>query len=220
MVKKRIPETDQGIVGELNVSVYEQMQRRFRDKGWIETDRIIQCGIKKGYALEIGPGPGYLGLEWLKKTEHTFLKGIDISKDMVQVAEKNASAYGFLNSRAEYIVSNASTIPFPDNTFDAVFSNGSLHEWEDPILTFNEIYRVLNLEGIFFVSDLKRNMSFLLKFIMKVMTKPKEIKPYLYSSINASYTKEEIVALLKRSNVKNYKIKKNMIGLEITGVKS
>jgi len=117
-------------------------------------------------------------------------------------------------------VSNASTIPFPDNTFDAVFSNGSLHEWEDPILTFNEIYRVLNLEGIFFVSDLKRNMSFLLKFIMKLMTKPKEIKPYLYSSINASYTKEEMVALLKRSNIKNYKIKKNMIGLEITGVKS
>jgi hypothetical protein len=44
------------------------MQRRLRDKGWIATEEIIACGINLGLALGIGPGLGYLGLEWLKKT--------------------------------------------------------------------------------------------------------------------------------------------------------
>jgi hypothetical protein len=38
-----------------------------RDKGWMETDLILKLGIQHGLALEVGPGPGYLGLEWLKK---------------------------------------------------------------------------------------------------------------------------------------------------------
>jgi hypothetical protein len=37
MAKQRVTETDQGIQGEFTVEIYDQMQRRFRDKGWIET---------------------------------------------------------------------------------------------------------------------------------------------------------------------------------------
>ena len=68
MPKSRIVETENGIQGELNVQMYDTMQRHLRDRGWIETNALIKSGITKGKALEIGPGPGYLGLEWLKKT--------------------------------------------------------------------------------------------------------------------------------------------------------
>ena len=67
MVKPRVVETDQGITGEFNTQAYDQMMRRLRDKGWMETDQIIKGGVTSGLALEVGPGPGYLGLEWLKK---------------------------------------------------------------------------------------------------------------------------------------------------------
>jgi len=66
MPRPRVVETDSGIQGEFIVAVYDEMQRRLRDKGWIETKDIIKSGITKGCALEIGSGPGYLGLEWLK----------------------------------------------------------------------------------------------------------------------------------------------------------
>jgi hypothetical protein len=33
----RVLEMSQGIQGEFNVTLYDQMQRRLRDKGWIET---------------------------------------------------------------------------------------------------------------------------------------------------------------------------------------
>jgi len=33
MTKQRVSETDHGIVGEFNVSMYDQMQRNLRDRG-------------------------------------------------------------------------------------------------------------------------------------------------------------------------------------------
>jgi len=63
MPRPRVEDTDSGIQGEFNVAIYDKMQRRLRDKGWIETKDIIKSGITKGLALEVGPGPGYLGLE-------------------------------------------------------------------------------------------------------------------------------------------------------------
>ena len=55
--------------------------------------KIIKAGINKGLALEIGPGPGYLGLEWLKKTSETRLIGIEISTDMIKIATRNSKQY-------------------------------------------------------------------------------------------------------------------------------
>ena len=110
MTRPRVPETDHGIQGEFTVEIYDRMQRRFRDKGWIETKDIIESGMTRGLALEIGSGPGYLGLEWLKQTDETILKGLDISPEMIAVAERNAEAYG-LTDRAEYIQSSGKEYP-------------------------------------------------------------------------------------------------------------
>jgi hypothetical protein len=66
MVKPRTIETTEGIQGEFDVEMYDRMMRRMRDRGWLETKLILKAGIKQGMALEVGPGPGYLGLEWLK----------------------------------------------------------------------------------------------------------------------------------------------------------
>ena len=91
MIKPRIAETENGITDEFGVQSYDRMQRSLRDKGWIETKQIIQEGINSGIALEIGPGPGYLGLDWLKKTEETRLKGLEISEAMIAIAQSNSA---------------------------------------------------------------------------------------------------------------------------------
>ena len=218
MVKPRVVETEQGIQGEFTVEVYDRMMRRLRDKGWLETKLILNAGIHSGLALEVGPGPGYLGLEWLKETEGTTLKGLDISPNMIKIAEKNAREYG-LEDRVEYVESDARNMPFEDNTFDAVFTNGSLHEWAQPEDILNEIYRVLKPGGKYSISDLRRDMNPAIKWLMKLMTKPKEIKSGLISSINAAYTVDEIRELLKGTELKGYDVHKNVMGLAITGEK-
>lgn len=219
MVKPRIVETDQGIQGEITVNIYDQMMRRMRDKGWMETGQILKAGITHGLALEIGPGPGYLGLEWLKKTSSTSLKALDVSPDMIHLAEKNAHDYG-LNERASYFLGNALEMPFENETFDAVFSNGSLHEWATPQMVFDEIHRVLKRGGKCFIGDLRRDLNPLIKWFLIRMTKPKEIIPGLITSIQASYTFEEITAILGESQLKYASVKKTPIGLSIVGQKS
>lgn len=218
MTRPRVTETDQGIQGEFTVYLYDQMQRRLRDKGWIETKDIIKSGITKGLALEIGPGPGYVGLEWLKNTQGTTLKGLDISPDMITIAERNAEEYG-LSERVEYVHSSGDKMPFDDETFDAVFTNGSLHEWSNPENTFNEIWRVLKKGGRVFISDLRRDMLFLIKWFLWIAAKPKEIRFGLISSTNAAYTPDELKELIKETKLENCIVSTNPIGLKLTGVK-
>ncbi|OHD62859.1 MAG: hypothetical protein A2176_06890 [Spirochaetes bacterium RBG_13_51_14] len=218
MTKQRVAETDQGIQEEFNVHVYDAMMRRFRNKGWLVTNNIIGAGIRSGHVLEIGPGPGYLGLEWLKKTDNTELSAVDINPDMIETAHRNAAEYQ-MECRAHYIVSDAKKIPFDDNTFDGIFTNGSLHEWSEPAFIINEIYRVLKFRGRFFISDLRRDMNPFVKFFMYTATKPKEIRPGLISSINASYTVGEISDIIKTTSFRKYIINKNPIGIVIIGKK-
>jgi ubiquinone/menaquinone biosynthesis C-methylase UbiE len=218
MTKPRVPETDQGIQGEFNVTVYDQMQRRLRDKGWIETNELINHGITQGCALEVGPGPGYLGLEWLKHTQGTTLKGLDISPDMVALAERNAGEYG-LSRRVEYIRSSGSTMPFDDNTFDAAFTNGSLHEWADLRSTSDEIWRVVKPGGKIFISDMRRDMFALVRWFLWVNTEPKEIRPGLDSSINAAYTPQELRELIQGTRLERCTVTSNPIGLILFGIK-
>jgi len=219
MVRPRIVETDEGIQDEFDVQTYDSMMRGLRDKGWMETDHIIASGITNGFALEIGPGPGYLGLEWLKKTEGTFLMAVEISPEMTKIAERNAREYG-LEGRVKYVKGDAYQIPFDGNTFDGVFSNGSLHEWSQPIRVFDEVYRVLKPGVKCFISDMRRDMNPSARWFMRLMAKPKEIRPGFVSSINASYTTDEIRSIVDQSNLKESVVAKTFMGLEITGVKS
>jgi ubiquinone/menaquinone biosynthesis C-methylase UbiE len=218
MTRPRVPETDHGIQGEFNVTTYDQMQRRLRDRGWIETADLLKHGITQGCALEVGPGPGYLGLEWLKRTQGTTLKGLDISLDMIALAQRNAQEYG-LAHRVEYVHSSGSTMPFDDNTFDAAFTNGSLHEWADPRSTFDEIWRVVKPGGKVFISDLRRDMIAPVRWFLWVNTEPKEIRPGLDSSINAAYTLQELERLIVGTKLEHCAVSGNLLGVTLFGTK-
>jgi len=218
MTRLRVPETDQGIQGKISVEIYDQMQRRLRDKGWIETKEILKCGITRGLALEIGPGPGYLGLERLKSTQDTMLKGVDISADMIAVAGRNAAAYG-LQGRVEYVRSSGADLPFDNGTFDAVFAAGSLHEWSEPRKTLNEIGRVLKRGGRLLISDFRRDMSPFLKWFLWLNARPKEIRRGLLTSIAAAYTPDELKALIRETDLSFCEVSPSPAGLKITGIK-
>ena len=79
---------------------------------------------------------------------------------------------------------------------------------------------MLKPEGRLSVSDLRRDMNPIMKWLMWLFTKPKEIRPGLISSINAAYTVEEIKPLLEESNLKRYEVRQNVMGLVITGEKA
>ncbi|MBN1304769.1 MAG: class I SAM-dependent methyltransferase [Anaerolineales bacterium] len=219
MTKPRVPETDQGIQGELLVETYDQFSQNMRDKGLLGWNDLLAAGIDHGHALEIGPGPGYLGLEWLACTNHTHLTGLDISPDMINLAEENARAYN-LSDRTTYVLSSGDNLPFEDDYFDAVFTNGSLHEWAKPQGTFNEIWRVLKPGGRVHISDLRRDMAAPLRWMMWMICQPRDIRPGFITSLNAAYTPGELQDLLVETTMQACAVKSNPFGLTIQGYKS
>lgn len=218
MMRSRVIETSEGIQDEMEVRLFDEAKRMMRDRGWLETNDVIGAGIDKGSVLEVGSGPDYLGLEWLKKTKKTRLTGLEISSNMIKVSQKNAGEYG-LESRVRYVLGDAHKLPFNDNEFDGVFSCESLHEWVKPGLIFSEIYRVLKPNGEFFVGDLRRDMNPFMVFLMKALVKSREMKEGLMSSINAAYTAEEIKHMLVKTGIRNCSIHRNLMGICIVGEK-
>ncbi len=221
MVRPRVAETEHGIIGESVVEAYDTFMRRLRGLGLLQTASILKSGIDSRCVLEIGPGPDYEGLEWLKRTKGTTLKGLDISEDMVALAEKNALDYG-LAGRAEYFLGDARWMPFEDAYFDAVFSTNSLHEFAHPQEVLSEIHRVLKPGGKYFISDLRRDMNPLVKWFIWLCM-PRELKDMqagFISSVNAAYTQAEASEMLAKSGLQGWRVEQKLIYIVISGRKT
>lgn len=216
MVKMRIIETNEGIQDELTVEAFDVFAKEMRNKGWNGVEEMIASGIKGGDVLELGPGPGYVGLELTRKIKVTTLTGCEISPAMLHIAQKNAAEY---RVPAQYILGSCMEMPFENESFDTVISNGSLHEWENPLQAFREIYRVLRHGGHYCITDLRRDVNPLKKALVYQATRPKEMRQGLLTSLHAAYTVSEITELLRHSQLKNARVTSDFFGLCIAGEK-
>ena len=218
MTKPRVPETNETILTRAHVEAYDRMQAALRERGWLETEDLLLNGIMSGFTLEVGSGPGYLGLEWLLRTRDTRLVGLDISPDMVAIAKNHARELR-LTDRAEHLLGSAEAIPFEDNAFDAVFTSRSLHEWRNPGTILTELWRVLKPGGRLYVSDLRRDLSRTARKFLEKWVKSEVILRSLQASIGAAYTMAEVMALLNMTELVGCEVVETSLGLRVTGIK-
>jgi ubiquinone/menaquinone biosynthesis C-methylase UbiE len=92
--------------------------------------------------LEIGVGMGADYLEWLKGGAEA--TGVDISSVSIQRARNRCEAAGYA---PDLRIADAERLPFPDNTFDIVYSYGVLHHSPNSSRCFQEAWRVLRPGG-------------------------------------------------------------------------
>jgi ubiquinone/menaquinone biosynthesis C-methylase UbiE len=95
----------------------------------------------KGLILEVGCGTAQCSLKI--RLEGIDIIGADFSASALQLAKK----YSASESKFSFVVTDAFSLPFGENTFDAVWSVGLLEHFENPSLALAEMRRVVKTKG-------------------------------------------------------------------------
>jgi len=115
-----------------------------------EIHRVLEKIPFKTFAhkkvLELGCGQGFDAYEFCNnQCDYT---GVDIAPDNIKRVKNNLSYFGF---SPEIHLADAEKLPFPDQEYDVVYSNGVLHHTPNMQQSFKEANRVLKENGEFWV---------------------------------------------------------------------
>jgi ubiquinone/menaquinone biosynthesis C-methylase UbiE len=113
-------------------------------------ERMRQAAGSGGVLLDVACGPG-LVLEALAPGFDD-IRGIDITRAMVERARRRLAAAGVAHARVDE--GSAYALPFPDGAVDVVVSRLALHHLEEPDAALREMARVLRPGGRLVVVDL------------------------------------------------------------------
>jgi SAM-dependent methyltransferase len=93
--------------------------------------------------LEVGVGMGTDHLEWARAGPRS-LAGIDITPTAVAYTKERLALHDL---RSNLVVADAESLPFPDASFELVYSWGVIHHSPDTAAAVGEIRRVLRVGG-------------------------------------------------------------------------
>ena len=127
---------------------------------WVARHIVLPWALQgeqlSGEVLEIGSGSGAMAAELLRRFPDVRLTATDYDASMVDVARDRLGEFG---DRVDAKQADATRLPFPDESFDAVVSFIMLHhviEWEK---AFAEAVRVLRPGGRLLGFDLLDSRS-------------------------------------------------------------
>jgi len=171
-----------------------------------------------GSVLEVAPGPGYFAIELARLGDYR-ITGLDISETFVGIARTNASK---ANVQVDFRHGNASSMPFPDESFDFLLCRAAFKNFSEPLRALQEMCRVLKPSGKALIIDLRRDAS--MRSISQavdgmhvgrvngLMTK----LSFRFMLLKRAYTKSEFEQLLTNTGFRDIDIHEDLIGLELS----
>ena len=117
---------------------------------------VLEALPANGQVLDVGSGGGQLCIALAERGPGLHVTGLDISADQLRRARRRAAPLG---ERVRFVENTAMELPFPDESFDATISYGSIKHWPDAARGVGEMLRVLRPGGLFVVVELDRDCS-------------------------------------------------------------
>ena len=115
---------------------------------------VRDAAIAKAYlrpemaVADVGAGTGFVAAGLAPLVKRVYV--VDGSAAMLEVAKKNLSEF----SNIEYHEADGSSLPFPEDSLDAIFANMYLHHTTDPLAAIREMMRVLRPGGRLVITDM------------------------------------------------------------------
>ena len=121
--------------------------------------------------LDVCAGTGNSALEVAMTNEHNRIIGVDLSPDMIAVAERKIRSKGITNLSIENM--DATRMSFNDGEFDVVMVSFGLHEMKLDLMTdvLAEMSRVLKPGGSLFVIDYERESGHIMNLCFSIFLK-------------------------------------------------
>jgi len=165
--------------------------------------------------LDIATGTGDFAVSAAKYTDAK-ITGIDISQGMLNVGIEKIKKKN-LNNRISLQLADSESLPFNDNTFDAITAGFGVRNFENLNKGLSEMKRVLNKDGIVVILEPSTPKYFPLKQFYKLyfhhvlptigawISKDKSAYSYLPESVDAFPSGEKFIVELKNVGFRDCK---------------
>jgi ubiquinone/menaquinone biosynthesis C-methylase UbiE len=132
--------------------------------------------------LDVCVGTANASLVVAKANDRNQIVGIDLSPDMLAVAEAKVRGQNIAN--VSFLQMNAQTMEFEDGEFDIAMVSFGLHEMDYVLMmgVLSEISRVVKEEGTVFIVDYDRPNNFLIRPLFSLflgLFEPKHMNDFL-----------------------------------------
>lgn len=213
-MKRKRKSKDIGIEG-IAARWYDKNTRKTRLAEMKRYAAAVSSEIRDGSSvLELAPGPGYLAIELAKLGKYEIV-GLDVSRDFVQIARRNAEEAGV---SVEFRHGNAACMPFPEITFDFIVCTAAFKNFKEPLAALNEMHRVLRSGGTALIVDMNRDVtdSKIQEYVRGMGSKGAEglLMKLMFKHFlrNGAYTEEEFVELVSKSAFGECQLRDEAIG--------
>ncbi len=102
--------------------------------------------------LDIGCGSGGITLFLAREFPLARITGFDVEDPVISIARQRAARED-MEDRVCFVKGDPGPLPFPDSSFDIVFSKDALIHIADKEALFKDVCRVLSAGGVFVASD-------------------------------------------------------------------
>lgn len=193
-------------------------------------NQLLSLGIHKGWRrkairllevqkpktiLDIATGTADFAIEAMKLNP-TKVVGVDISEGMLKLGREKINKLG-LQNKIELKTGDSESLPFSDNSFDAITVGFGVRNFENLEKGVADIYRVLNPDGMLVILEFSKPTHFPVKqvynfyfkyvtpFVGKLFSKDSSAYTYLPESVNAFPAGEEFLKILNKAGFKESK---------------